>query len=90
MIAYYALVFLLIYTLSMAAYCLFRHPLYAAVATMGLFMSGIFTLQWCSEYFDLQGSPMHWSTGLALLIALQVCVTGLAWQAVRRDWRLTN
>jgi len=77
--------FLLIYTLSMAAYCILRQPLYAAVLSIGLFIAGIFVLEWFSNH--IFQNPFHWAVSAALMLLLQAIVTTLAWLAVRYDWR---
>ncbi|NOY41500.1 MAG: hypothetical protein GXP26_06655 [Planctomycetes bacterium] len=80
-------IFLLIYTLAMATYCLLRQPIYAAVLTFGLLFGGIFVVSWLDQYHRLlRGTEMHWSIVLALMLFIQVYATAWAWQAVRSDW----
>jgi len=80
-VGYVSWVFLLIYTLSMATYCIVRQPLYAAVLTIGLFVAGINVLGWFSYHFFQ--NPFHWAVSAALMLLLQAIVTTLAWLAVR-------
>ncbi|NOY42321.1 MAG: hypothetical protein GXP26_10860 [Planctomycetes bacterium] len=84
---FFGLVFLLIYTLSMATYCVLRQPLYAAVLTIGLLMGGWIAFLWiCHDFFG--DSLLSWQTALVLLLLSQVAATVLAWQAVKRNWQI--
>jgi len=85
-VGYISLVFLLIYTLSMATYCVLRQPLYAAILTIGLLIGGMFAFSWAEHYF-LDDS---WSMlpVLTLLPFTQLVATTLAWQAVKRNWQI--
>jgi ABC-type transport system involved in multi-copper enzyme maturation permease subunit len=84
-VAFTALVFALIYTVSMACYCLGRHPIVAVVGALAILMSGgaIF-----GEFFDR--SVPHWSVPLAVLLLAQVAATAIAWLAVRNNWGWTR
>jgi len=85
-VGYRSLFFLLIYTLSMATYCVLRQPLYAAVLTIGMLIGGWFAFSWAAYYF--LDDSLSWQTTLALLLLCQVAATALAWQAVKRNWRI--
>jgi len=81
------LIFLLIYTLSMATYCVLRQPLYAVVLTIGLLLGGWIAFIWiCHDFFG--DSLLSWQTALVLLLLSQVAATVLAWQAVKRNWQI--
>ena len=76
-----ALFFLLIYTLSMASYCLGRQPIISVVAALGIIFCGSWAF---GTMFD-QYYP-HWSVGLATLLVAQIAATVVAWLAVRNNW----
>jgi len=80
-VTFIALFFLLIYTLSMASYCLGRQPIISVVATLGILFCGVQVLGIVFEKSDL-----YWSVGLAALLIAQVAATMLAWLAVRNNW----
>ena len=85
-VCFFCLVLLLIYTLSMATYCVLRQPLYAAVLTIALLVGGMFVFSWADDYF--LGDSWSGPVGLALLLLCQVVATTLAWQAVKRNWQI--
>jgi len=80
-VAFVTLMFVLIYSLSMACYCLGRQPIIAVVAAMGVFFGGVHTL---GAIFEKTGP--HWSVVLATLLVAQVAATTVAWLAVRNNW----
>jgi len=75
------LIFVLIYTVSMASYCLGRQPVISVVASLGIFFCGI--QAWGMIF---QKTVPHWSVGLATLLVAQVAATVVAWLAVRNNW----
>ncbi len=79
-----AQVLLLIYTLSMASYCLLRQPIYAAVLAIGLFVGGtiIFTLLF-------GGDKYFWMTIFTLFL-VQIVVLAISYLAVKHDlgWKV--
>ncbi len=84
-VATLGLIFLWIYTLAMATYCLLRQPIYAACLTFGLLCSGVYVISWIDNYL-LRGFDLHWSVWLVSMLFFQVCATVVAWRAVRNDW----
>ncbi len=85
-VGFTGLVFLLIYTLSMATYCILRQPLYAAVLTFGLLFAGIIIPQLiCHHFFD---TTLPSQAKLPLLLLSQVAATFVAWKAVKNNWQM--
>ena len=80
-----ALFFVLIYTLSMASYCLGRQPIISVVAALGIVFCGGQLFGVVYENFD-----PHWSVGLATLLVAQIAATVVAWLAVRNNWGWHN
>ena len=80
-VAWMALVFVLIYTISMASYCLGRQPIISVVAALGILFFGAQGFGIVFNRFD-----PHWSVGLAALLVAQAAATVVAWLAVRNDW----
>ena len=83
--------FLLVYTISMANYCLLRQPIYAVVATLGLCLLGIlipnvFWKIFLPEMDRLVSAAIFFGS----LIGLQVSATALAWFAMQRNWSLKS
>ncbi|MCG8450467.1 MAG: hypothetical protein MI725_12935 [Pirellulales bacterium] len=72
-----ALVYVLLYTLSMLSYCLGRQPMIAAVIAIGSF--------WCGAFL-IGKLALDWPLVLWLLLVTQVAATALAWLAVRNNW----
>ena len=83
-VAFTVMFFLLIYTLSMASYCLGRQPILSVVATIGILYCGSFAFAY--GYWTVFDQGPHWSVGLTTLIVAQVAATAVAWLAVRNDW----
>lgn len=79
-VSFAIILFLMIYTLSLAAYALVRQPIYAAVLTVAgyLFFGFGFSMY--------QNKGWLWAVGLATCLIIQILATLLAWQAVIRDW----
>ncbi|WP_148073012.1 hypothetical protein [Bythopirellula goksoeyrii] len=70
----------LLYTISMASYCLLRQPIYAAVLTFGLLFGGIVLVRWL--FYDTSQSILFFTT---LFVALVSAIT-IAYLAVKHDW----
>ncbi len=85
-VGFFGVATLLIYTLSMATYCVLRQPLYAAVLTIGLLIAGMFALEWADYY--LPEALWSWQAALVMLLLSQFAATVLAWQAVKRNWQI--
>ena len=83
-VAFISLHFLLIYTLSMASYCLGRQPIISVVATLGIIFCGIWAFSY--TYWVVFEFAPHWSVALAALLVAQVAATVVAWLAVRNNW----
>jgi len=83
-VASFVAVFLLLYTLSMASYCLGRHPIIAVVTTIGVFFLGAMIVQYFFERV-LPENP-HWSIPMGILVIAQLAATLIAWLAVRNNW----
>ena len=83
-IVFTALYFLLIYTLSMASYCLGRQPIISVVATLGILFCGTYAFAY--TFWAVFGNAPHRSVGLATLLVAQVAATVVAWLAVRNNW----
>ncbi len=80
-IAFTVLVFLLIYTLSMASYCLGRQPIIAVVAALGILFCGSYAFGFVFGRFDFDGY-----VGFVAMIVAQIAATVVAWLAVRNNW----
>ena len=80
-VASMALISVLIYTISMASYCLGRQPIISVVAALGILFFGAQGFGIVFNRFD-----PHWSVGLAALLVAQAAATVVAWLAVRNDW----
>lgn len=77
---YFCYILVLLYTLGMASYCLLRQPIYAAVLTVGLFLSGVLSMDW------LFPNPHYFWTGtVSMILALAIPIT-IAYFAVKHDW----
>jgi len=75
-----SLIFVLIYTLAMASYCLTRHPVIAAMATIILFCLGGWAVLFFSEkYLSLGDYP-------AVLLVILGGIITVAWLSVRNNW----
>jgi len=83
-VAAIALVFLLVYTLSMACYCLGRQPIFAAVTAISVFFLGVYTVDFL--IFRSLPADMRLFGALAVMVVAQVALTALAWLAVRNNW----
>lgn len=82
-IGVFALVFLLTYTLSMASYCMGKHPIVAVMATIGMMYGGAF-----ASSVVVNRVIGHWEMELAigLILLAQVVAMVIAWGAVRNNW----
>ncbi len=80
-IASCALIFLLIYTISMASYCLGQQPIISVVAALGILFFGSYALGVVLNRFDLDGY-----VGFAAMLVAQVAATAIAWLALRNNW----
>lgn len=78
------LIFMLIYTLAMACYCVTRHPVIAAMTTILLFFAGMYGSAWISREF-LSGDAYP-GLGLVTLSLTQVVVLAICWLIVRNNW----
>ncbi len=76
-IALLVLAMLLVYSISMASYCLGRHPIVSVLATLAILVSGV----WCCEELSGWNQP-SWSLTILMLIAGQLGATAIAWLAI--------
>ncbi len=79
----FALAFLLTYTLSMASYCMGKHPIVAFMATIGIVYSGAVASSVVVNRVLGQWEP---ELAIGLILVAQIAAMAIAWGALRFNW----
>ncbi len=82
-VAFTVLIFLLIYTLSMASYCLGRQPIISVVVVLGILFMGFPFIGYLIE--EWVHHDMQFSFAVTGMLVAQVAATVVAWLAVRNN-----
>jgi len=81
---FFVLIMVLLYTLSMASYCLGRQPIIAVVTAISVFVCGVYGFSFLFD--NVLPHNVHWSVPMGGIVLCQLAAMTLAWLALRHNW----